>query len=446
MSINVVTFGCRLNYYESEIIRKNAKNAGMQDVIIINSCAVTSEAERQLRQSIRRLKRENPNYNIIVTGCAAQINPEKYANMEEVSKVIGNNEKLMEDQYNNMNLASVQSDNIKHFDKASVNFDKTSVKDIMDIKETAHQFVEGFEGKARGFLQVQNGCNHRCTFCIIPYGRGNSRSVPIGEIVNQAKILVDGGYNELVLTGVDMTDYGSDLPGRPTLGQMVRRLLHMVPKLPRLRLSSIDVAEIDDDLLNLISNEPRFMPHLHLSLQSGDDMILKRMKRRHSSKQIRDFCTLAKKLRYDSMKQDVVFGADIISGFPTETDEMFMNTYNLIKELKISHLHVFPYSAREGTPAAKMPQVEYIVRKDRAKKLRKLGEELLVAQYYAMVGNTYSAVIESKDSARTEDFSIINLKSKNNKIEDDYVINNIGNIVNIKVSQIVNKMLIGTII
>jgi threonylcarbamoyladenosine tRNA methylthiotransferase MtaB len=387
MTLEVVTFGCRLNSYESELIKKSASDAGLQNTIIFNSCAVTKEAERQLRQAVRKAKRANPDIKIIVTGCAAQISPEKYAQMPEVDKVIGNEEKTKSHSYS-MVLPEEE---------------KILVNDIMSVKETASQLVEGFDGKTRAFLQVQNGCNHRCTFCIIPYGRGNSRSVPIGEIVNQTKLLLDNGYMEIVLTGVDITDYGKDLPGTPTLGQMVKRLLSNVPNLPRLRLSSIDVAEIDDELFEIITTHPRFMPHLHLSLQAGDNMILKRMKRRHSREQVIEFCN---KVR--SVRPEVVFGADIIAGFPTEKEEMFQNTVNIVSEAGLTYLHVFPYSEREGTPAARMPQVAPQIRKERAKILRELSEKEVQKLCDSHVGKTLKVLTESEHVGRTEDYSLVN--------------------------------------
>ena len=385
----VVTFGCRLNAYESEVIKQKAQSAGVSNAVIFNSCAVTKEAERQLSQAIRRTAKEKPNVKIIVTGCAAQIHPEKYSNMPEVHKVIGNNEKLKSASYNFQDT------------------EKIAVNDIMSVKETAGHLVEGFEGKTRGFLQVQNGCNHRCTFCIIPYGRGNSRSIPIGEIASQASKLVANGYKELVLTGVDITDYGKDLPGSPTLGQMIRRLLAQVPELKRLRLSSIDVAEIDDDLLRLIENEARLMPHLHLSLQAGDNMILKRMKRRHSREQVLDFCEKARRLR-----PDMTFGADIIAGFPTETEEMFLNTLNIVSEAELINLHVFPYSERDGTPAARMPQVDKKIRKERAEKLREAGKLMLEKNIISQAGKTLSVLMESENFGRAEDFTPVKFTSE----------------------------------
>ena len=355
-SNQVITFGCRLNTYESEVIKDLSHQAGLEGAVIINTCAVTAEAERQARQTIRRLRRDNPTADIIVTGCGAQINPKRYADMPEVTRVIGNDEK--------MKIATYQS-----FEGTA---EKILVNDIMSVKETAGHLVSGFEGKARAFVQVQNGCDHRCTFCTIPYGRGNSRSVPLGEIVAQIRQLISGGYQEVVLTGVDITSYGGDLPGNPTLGQTIKRLLALVPELKRLRLSSLDPVEIDEDLWRLIAEEERLMPHLHLSLQAGDDMILKRMKRRHLRDDAIGFCQRAR-----SYRPDVAFGADLIAGFPTETDEMFENTYNIVQECDLTFLHIFPYSARSNTPASKMPQVEKAIIKERAARLRYAGAEAL---------------------------------------------------------------------
>lgn len=351
-SPKLVTFGCRLNTYESEVMRTHAANAGLDDAIIFNTCAVTKEAERQARQAIRRARRENPNAKIIVTGCSAQITPDTYAAMPEVDQIIGNDLKL-----------KAESWGVEQGEKVMVN-------DIMSVTETASHLIEGFEDRSRAFLQVQNGCDHRCTFCIIPYGRGPSRSVPIGVIAEHVRALVEQGYNEIVFTGVDVTSYGPDLPGAPTLGQMIRRVLALVPELPRLRLSSLDPVEIDDDLWRLIAEEPRLMPHLHLSLQAGDDMILKRMKRRHLRNDVIAMCQRARTLR-----PDIEFGADIITGFPTETEEMFQNTLKIVEECDLTYLHVFPYSERKGTPAARIPgQVPPKERKERAARLRALGE------------------------------------------------------------------------
>lgn len=384
MTAEVVTFGCRLNAYESELIKKSAAEAGTENTIIFNSCAVTSEAERQLKQSIRRAHRENPDKKIIVTGCAAQINPEKYAKMEGVTKVIGNIEKTEAKSYMDTETEQVL------------------VNDIMSVEETAFQFIDGMANKSRAFLQIQNGCNHRCTFCIIPYGRGNSRTTPVGEIAKQVQILVEKGYNEVVLTGVDVTDYGLDLPGKPTLGQMVKRVLAAVPELKRIRLSSIDVAEIDKDLMQLIISEPRFMPHLHLSLQAGDNMILKRMKRRHTREQVIQFCDYV-----TSKRPEITFGADIIAGFPTETDEMFAQSVAIIKEAGLKFLHIFPYSEREGTPAARMPQVPKDVRKARAKVLRELGQAQVADHNKNIVGKRVRVISEGTGMARAEDFTLV---------------------------------------
>lgn len=382
----IVTFGCRLNTYESEVMRTHARNAGLGDVVIVNTCAVTSEAERQARQTIRKLRRERPDARIVVTGCAAQIDPQRYGAMPEVDQVLGNQEKLQPESWG---LPPAE---------------KVLVNDIMSVKETASHLVGGFEDRARAFIQVQQGCDHRCTFCIIPYGRGPSRSVPIGAVVEQVQALVKAGYNEVVLSGVDITSFGPDLPGTPTLGQMVRRLLALVPDLPRLRLSSLDCIEIDDDLWRLIESEPRLMPHLHLSLQAGDDMILKRMKRRHSRADAIAFCAKVRSLR-----PDIVFGADFIAGFPTETEDMFENTLRLVEECGLTWLHVFPYSPRPGTPAARMPQVDGGVRKERAARLRAAGEAAEARTLAGLVGRAVSVLVEKEDLGRTEHFAEIRL-------------------------------------
>ncbi|MFQ6018533.1 MAG: tRNA (N(6)-L-threonylcarbamoyladenosine(37)-C(2))-methylthiotransferase MtaB, partial [Kiloniellaceae bacterium] len=346
----IITFGCRLNAYESEVMRDHARASGLQNAVIVNTCAVTAEAERQARQAIRRARREHPGARLIVTGCAAQIAPQAYAAMPEVDRVLGNAEKLK--------AASFGPD-----ERARV-----LVNDIMAVKETAAHLIQGFAERTRAFVQVQQGCDHRCTFCIIPFGRGNSRSVPLGEVVAQVRTLVEGGTAEVVLSGVDVTSYGRDLPGGPGLGQMMRRLLRLVPALPRLRLSSVDPAELDEDLLRLIAEEARLMPHLHLSLQSGDDLILKRMKRRHGRADALGLCA-----RVRALRPDVVFGADLIAGFPTETEAMFRNTLRAVEDCGLTYLHVFPYSARPGTPAARMPQVPAPTRKERAARLRAAG-------------------------------------------------------------------------
>lgn len=382
----IVTFGCRLNTYESEVMRNHVRSAGLDDVVIVNTCAVTSEAERQARQTIRKLRRERPDARIVVTGCAAQIDPQRFAAMPEVDQVLGNQEKLQPESWG---LPPAE---------------KVLVNDIMSVKETAGHLIGGFEDRARAFVQVQQGCDHRCTFCIIPYGRGPSRSVPIGGIVEQVQALVKAGYNEVVLSGVDITSYGPDLPGSPSLGQMVRRLLALVPELPRLRLSSIDCIEMDDDLWRLIENEPRLMPHLHLSLQAGDDMVLKRMKRRHGRADSIAFCE-----RVRSIRPDVVFGADFIAGFPTETEEMFQNTMRLVEECGLTWLHVFPYSPRPGTPAARMPQVDGAVRKERAARLRAVGEAAEARTLATLVGRMATVLVEKDDLGRTEHFAAVRL-------------------------------------
>jgi threonylcarbamoyladenosine tRNA methylthiotransferase MtaB len=374
-----------------------AHQAGLTKSIIINTCAVTAEAERQAKQTIRRLRREHPEAEIIVTGCASQINPASYGSMAEVSRIIGNDEKMKLSSY------------LKNTDH-----ERILVNDIMAVRETAGHLVSGFEGKARAFVQVQNGCDHRCTFCTIPYGRGNSRSVAIGEIVAQVRSLVQSGYQEIVMTGVDITAYGADLPGEPTLGQMIRRLLALVPELTRLRLSSLDPVEMDDDLWQLIEQEPRLLPHLHMSLQAGDDIILKRMKRRHSRNDAIAFCEKARLLR-----PDVVFGADLIAGFPTETEDMFDNTLRSIDDCGLTYLHVFPYSSRPGTPASRMPQLPGPVVKKRAAVLRQKGEEALHKFYQSCVGQEVRFLVESAQKTpegvtvhgKTDHFAPIHLET-----------------------------------
>lgn len=390
MSVEVVTFGCRLNAYESEVIRGHAQAAGLEQTIVFNTCAVTKEAERQARQSIRKARRENPQAKIVVTGCSAQVAPDLYAKMPEVNFVLGNEEKMHGQSW--------------RFDSGAD--EPVQVNDIMSVTETASHLIDGLEGKARAFVQVQNGCDHRCTFCIIPYGRGNSRSVPMGEVVRQIRALVAKGYNEVVLTGVDISAYGADLPGRPTLGQMVRRLLALVPELPRLRISSIDAIELDEDLFSVIADEPRLMPHFHLSLQAGDDMILKRMKRRHLRG---DALGLMERIR--SLRPDAVLGADFICGFPTETDAMFENTLRLVEEGNITYLHVFPYSERPGTPAARMPSVPKAVRKQRAARLRALGESQLQKFLQRQVGSMQAVLMEQDNMGRTEHYAPVKLNA-----------------------------------
>jgi len=382
VSAEVVTFGCRLNAYESEAIRARAAEAGLDNAVIVNTCAVTAEAVRQSHQTIRKLRREKPGARIIVTGCAAQTEPENFAAMAEVDLVLGNREKLETASY-----------------AFGVN-ERVRVNDIMSVRETASQFVESFEGRARAFLQVQNGCDHRCTFCIIPYGRGNSRSVGAGEVIGEARRLVENGFAEIVLTGVDLTSYGADLPGAPTLGGLVKKILKLVPEMKRLRLSSIDSIEADGDLMAAIAVEERLMPHFHLSAQSGDDMILKRMKRRHSRADTIRFCQEVRRLR-----PDAAFGADLIAGFPTESEAMFENTLALIDDAGLSMLHVFPFSARKGTPAARMPQLPRALVKERAARLRAKGDEALARHFARLVGSTQELLVEKAGRGRTRCFA-----------------------------------------
>tara|TARA_B100001939_G_scaffold244296_1_gene211710 strand:- start:5299 stop:6606 length:1308 start_codon:yes stop_codon:yes gene_type:complete len=381
LSPEIVTFGCRLNTYESEIMRNHARAAGLENTIIFNTCAVTAEATRQARQTIRRMKRRNPGAKIVVTGCAAQIDPEQFAQMAEVDRVIGNQEKLAAESWTELWQQSP--------DFGLETTEKVTVNDIMSVRETAPQLIDGYAERARAFVQVQNGCDHRCTFCIIPYGRGNSRSVPAGEVVRQVRRLVENGYQEVILTGVDITSYGPDLPGRPSLGKLCQQILDHVPELKRLRLSSIDSIETDEALFRVITEEERMMPHLHLSLQAGDNMILKRMKRRHSREDSIDFCR-----RVRAARPDVVFGADLIAGFPTETENMFENSLRLVDDCDLTFLHVFPYSEREGTPAARMPQLPREVRKERAERLRRKGEEHLDRFLKSQIGRTVSILVE----------------------------------------------------
>ena len=384
MSVDVVTFGCRLNTYESEAIRREAAAAGVDDAVIINTCAVTAEAVRQARQGIRRLKRERPHQRVVVTGCAAQTEAGNFAAMAEVDRVVGNEEK---------------------FDaRAWTSDDKIAVSDIMAVKSMRPHTIDSIEGRSRAFVQVQNGCDHRCTFCIIPYGRGNSRSLFVDDVVAQVRRLAGNGYREVVLTGVDITSYGADLPGAPRLGALVKRILRDVSELDRLRLSSIDSVEADADLLDAFANEPRLMPHVHLSLQSGDDLILKRMKRRHTRADAISFCERVRRLR-----PDVVFGADIIAGFPTETEAMFARSLDLVDGCGLTQLHVFPFSPRPGTPAARMPQVDRAVVKERARRLREKGEIALRDHLDREVGSHRRVLVESRAIGRTEQFVPVRL-------------------------------------
>ncbi len=383
------TLGCRLNAYETEAMKELSQQAGLDNAVIVNTCAVTAEAVRKARQEIRKLRRENPDARIIVTGCAAQTEPETFAAMDEVDKIIGNSEKMRPETWQGMAADFIGET------------EKVQVDDIMSVTETAGHLIDGFGTRSRAYVQVQNGCDHRCTFCIIPYGRGNSRSVPAGVVVDQIKRLVDKGFNEVVLTGVDLTSWGADLPLTPKLGDLVMRILRLVPDLPRLRISSIDSIEVDDNLMQAIATEPRLMPHLHLSLQHGDDLILKRMARRHLRDDAIAFCAEARKLR-----PDMTFGADIIAGFPTETDAHFENSLKLVTDCDLTWLHVFPYSKREGTPAAKIPnQVNGTTIKDRAARLRSAGEAQVTRHLAAQIGKTHHILMENPHMGRTAQFT-----------------------------------------
>ena len=387
MTVEVLTFGCRLNAYESEAIRNAAQAAQLRDCVVVNTCAVTAEAVRQSRQTIRRLKRENPARRVIVTGCAAQTEPQTYSAMAEVDVVLGNQEKLVSQAYADFGAGAAE---------------RVRVNDIMSLRENAAHMVDHFEGKTRAFLQVQNGCDHRCTFCVIPYGRGNSRSVPMGAVVGEAQRLTEKGFAEIVLTGVDLTSYGADLPGAPTLGSLVEKLLKLVPGMKRLRLSSIDAIEVDAALMRAIAEEERLMPHFHLSAQSGDDMILKRMKRRHSRADTIGFCTAVRRAR-----PDAAFSADMIAGFPTETEAMFENSLTLVDEAGLSQLHVFPFSPRPGTPAAKMPQMPREVIKERAARLRAKGETARERHLDALKGSRQLVLMERGGIGHTPSFASV---------------------------------------
>jgi threonylcarbamoyladenosine tRNA methylthiotransferase MtaB len=382
MTVDVLTFGCRLNAYESEVMRGHA--AALADTVIVNTCAVTAEAERQARQAIRKLARERPDARIVVTGCAAQLDPDRWAALPNVAQVLGNDDKLKPESW--------------VFGAGS------AVSDIMAARETAAHLVTEFAGRARAFVQVQQGCDHRCTFCIIPFGRGPNRSVPAGAVVQQVRTLVARGFQEVVLTGVDIASYGADLPGRPPLGQLVRRLLTLVPELPRLRLSSLDPAAIDADLWRLVAEEPRLMPHLHLSLQAGSDLILKRMKRRHLRAD-----ALAAIERARALRPGIAIGADLIAGFPTETDALFAETLDFVTTAALPYLHVFPYSERPGTPAARMPALPRPVRKERAAALREAGRRAAAAFFAAQVGRTVTVLTEAEDTGHSEHFSPVQL-------------------------------------
>ncbi|MHA3978313.1 tRNA (N(6)-L-threonylcarbamoyladenosine(37)-C(2))-methylthiotransferase MtaB [Halovulum sp. GXIMD14794] len=414
------TFGCRLNAYETEAMRELGEAAGLDNTVVVNTCAVTAEAVRQSRQRIRRLRREHPDAKIVVTGCAAQTEPETYAAMPEVDLVIGNLEKMRAETWEGV---AKGPDFIGQTEKVQVN-------DIMSATETAGHLIDGFGTRARAYVQVQNGCDHRCTFCIIPYGRGNSRSVPAGVVVEQIARLVGSGYREVVLTGVDLTSWGADLPGEPRLGDLVQRILKLVPDLPRLRISSIDSIEADPALMDAIAGQPRLMPHLHLSLQAGDDMILKRMKRRHLRDDAIRFCEEARRLR-----PDIVFGADIIAGFPTETEAMFENSLKLVEDCGLTWLHVFPYSPRQGTPAARMPAVDGTAIKDRAARLRALGDAQVARHLAAMTGRTEPVLMENTSHGRTPSFAEVDLEGSAPE----------GQIVQVRLTGNANGRLTGTL-
>jgi threonylcarbamoyladenosine tRNA methylthiotransferase MtaB len=387
----LITLGCRLNTYESEVMRRHAEDAGLSDAIIVNTCAVTKEAVRQAAQTIRRLRREKPDARIIVTGCAAQIEPQRFAKMPEVDHVVGNAEKMQPETFQGLSTAASE---------------RVKVNDIMSVREQALHMIDGFGSRTRAYVQIQNGCDHRCTFCIIPFGRGPSRSVPGGAVVTQVRHLVENGYAEVVLTGVDITSYGRDLPGTPTLGKLVRQVLKHVPELARLRLSSIDQVEVDEELMTALAEEERLMPHLHLSMQSGDDLTLKRMKRRHSRADAIAFCERARRLR-----PDVVFGADLIAGFPTETDAMFENSRTIVDACGLTYLHVFPFSPRQGTPAARMPQVPGNVVKERAARLRQKGSTVLASYLASQHGRQVDVLVESDGKGRTPQFAEVAVQS-----------------------------------
>ncbi len=410
-NIQSITFGCRLNAYESEVMKLKAESAGLGELpgktVLINTCAVTAEAVRQAKQRIRRTRRESPEARIIVTGCAAQIEPETFADMSEVDLIIGNEDKLHAHSYRALPDFGVND------------LERVRVNDIMSVRETALHMIDGMGGRVRAFVQVQNGCDHRCTFCIIPFGRGNSRSVPMGEVVEQIRRLVDTGHSEIVITGVDITSYGGDLPGAPKLGNLIQTILSEVPELPRLRLSSIDSIEVDEPLMEAIASDKRLMPHLHLSIQSGDNIILKRMKRRHLREHTIEFCHTVKSLR-----PDIVFGADLIAGFPTETDEMFNKTLSIIEECGLTFVHAFPYSSRKGTPAARMPQLPKDIIKQRAKQLRQAAKQRLHTYMEKQAGTLHKVLVEPGSTGRNEQYVLVeNLQG------------NVGEIIEVQISE-----------
>ena len=412
---NIITFGCRLNSFDSQIIREKANSEKLNNIFFINTCAVTKEAENQAKKKIRKIKRENPEAKIIVTGCSAQINPTDYKKMKEVDLILGNEEKFKFKKY--LNLLNNNSPAIM-------------VNNIMSVKETANHFIKGFDKKARAFVQIQTGCDHRCTFCIIPFGRGNSRSVPIAKIYNQIKILLKNGFKEIVLTGVDLTSYGNDLYGEPKLGKLIKEIFKKIKNLERLRLSSLDAIEIDKDLIDIISHEERLMPHLHLSMQSGDNIILKRMKRRHSREDVINLCNNLKQFR-----NNIVFGADIIAGFPTETNEMFLNSKKILSECDLTYLHIFPYSNRPNTPASKMPQISNEIIKERAKLLRTEGDKILQKFLKKQVNKKHKILFESETEGHSENFIPIKTLTKQRA----------GEIVNVKGKKVADGKLISQV-
>lgn len=447
----VITFGCRLNIFESEAIKNAIDIAGEKNYIVFNSCAVTEKAEQDLAKAIKKVRKQNPDAKIVVTGCAAQIDPEKYAIMKEVDLVLGNTEKSKVESYKNNSIflknthqANIQNHSDQIFLKSRqenslfLNEDdsaKIRVNDIMSVRETAPQLVSYFENQTRAFLEIQNGCNHRCTFCIIPFGRGNSRSVPFGEIISQSRNMIDAGHKEIVLTGVDISDYGKDLPAPINLMKMIKRMLDLLPDLPRLRLSSVDVAELDDDFCELLATQPRLMPYLHLSIQSGDDLILKRMARRHTRQNIIDFCAKARKVR-----PEIAFGCDVIAGFPTENDESFNNSVSLIKELGLVYTHIFPYSARKGTPASKMPQIPAKIIKERARILREAGNLELQKFMQKNINKKSKVLLEKNNFGKSENFLDV-------KIVDNFQSNvKVGSMVEVEIIDIENNHLLAKIL
>ena len=412
---NVITFGCRLNSFDSQVIKEKINSKKFKNIFFINTCAVTKEAEKQAKKKIRKLKRENPKSKIIVTGCSAQINPTNYKKMDEVDLILGNEEKFKFEKY--LNLLNNTSPNIV-------------VNDIMTVKETANHFIKGFDKKSRAFIQIQTGCDHRCTFCIIPFGRGNSRSVPVTKICKQIKILLNKGFKEIVLTGVDLTSYGNDLYDKPNLGKLVKEILKKVKNLERLRLSSLDAIEIDKNLIDIINHEERLMPHLHLSIQSGDNTILKRMKRRHSREDVINLCNNIKKFR-----NNIVFGADIIAGFPTETNEMFLNSKKILNECDLTYLHIFPYSNRPDTPASKMPQIPNKIIKERAKILRLEGNKIIQRFLKKQINKKHKVLFESETEGHSENFVPIKILTKHK----------IGEIAEVRGKNVINGKLISQV-